>query len=87
MANYLKDILDQEKLPSLNTWTLKSGAGVVTNRKSAAWSGEDIRTSVTNGLYRTDPLTTTLLKPRPPSPTQMRRSVLEVSIFLNILHV
>lgn len=83
MANYLKDILDQEKLPSLNTWTLKSGAGVVTNRKSAAWSGEDIRTSVTNGLYRTDPLTTTLLKPRPPSPTQMRRSVLELQDQVN----
>lgn len=86
MANYLKDILDQEKLPSLNTWTSKSGTGVVTNRKSAAWSGEDIRTSVTNGLYRTDPLTTTL-KPRPPSPTQIRRNILEVSIFLNILLV
>lgn len=81
MASYLKDILDPEKLPSLNTWAPKSGNGAVTSRKTAAWSGDDIfgnRTSVTNGgLYGADTLATTL-KPRPPSPTQTRRNILEL---------
>ncbi|GAB1599965.1 coiled-coil domain-containing protein 170-like [Argonauta hians] len=75
MATYLKDSVDQKRLPSLsNAWNSHTGA--LPNRKSATWSGEEVlpfRSSSTNPLSKFDSHTL-----RPPSPTQARRGILDL---------
>ncbi|XP_014776748.1 coiled-coil domain-containing protein 170 [Octopus bimaculoides] len=75
MTSYLKDSVDQEKLPSLsNTWN--GHAGATLTRISAARSTEDalpFRSNSTNVLSKMDSHSF-----RPPSPSQTRRNMLDL---------
>lgn len=75
MTSYLKDSVGQEKLPSLsNTWNGHAGAALT--RISATRSAEDTLPFRSNSKMDSHSL-------RPPSPSQTRRSMLDVSPFFS----